>query len=62
MPHAGPLLEAPIPLSKLLHVGLNDRPNEAALVSMEGVWSWSDLEQATSRLAAHYLALGLKPG
>jgi hypothetical protein len=29
---------------------------------MEGVWSWSDLEQATSRLAAHYLALGLKPG
>jgi hypothetical protein len=26
MPHAGPLLEAPIQLSKLLHVGLNDRP------------------------------------
>ena len=62
MPHAGPLLEAPIQLSKLLHVGLNERPNEAAMVSMEGVWSWSDLEQATSRLAAHYLALGLKPG
>ena len=62
MPHAGPLLEAPIQLSKLLHIGLTDRPNEAALVSMEGVWSWSDLEQATSRVAAHYLALGLKPG
>ena len=37
MPHAGPLLEAPIQLSELLHVGLTDRPNEAALVSMEGV-------------------------
>jgi len=62
MPHAGPLLEAPIQLSELLHVGLTDRPNEAALVSMEGVWSWSDLDQATSRVAAHYLALGLRPG
>jgi acyl-CoA synthetase (AMP-forming)/AMP-acid ligase II len=62
MPHAGPLLEAPIELAKLLHVGLNERPNDAALVSMEGVWSWSELEQATDRLAANYLALGLKPG
>ena len=44
MPHAGTLLEAPIQLSKLLHVGLNERPNEAAMVSMEGVWSWSCAE------------------
>jgi long-chain acyl-CoA synthetase len=56
------LLEAPIQLSKLLHGGLNDRPNDAALVSMEGVWSWSDLDRAPRRLAAHYLALGLQPG
>jgi acyl-CoA synthetase (AMP-forming)/AMP-acid ligase II len=62
MPHSGPLLEAPIELSKLLHVGLNDRPNDAALVSMEGVWSWAELEQAASRLAANYLTLGLVPG
>jgi acyl-CoA synthetase (AMP-forming)/AMP-acid ligase II len=55
-------LEAPIELSKLLHVGLNDRPNDAALVSMEGVWSWAELEQAASRLAANYLTLGLVPG
>ena len=62
MPQAGPLLEAPIQLSKLLHGGLNDRPNDAALVSMEGVWSWSDLDQASGRIAAHYLGLGLEPG
>jgi acyl-CoA synthetase (AMP-forming)/AMP-acid ligase II len=62
MPQAGPLLEAPIQLSKLLQQGMNDRPHDAALVSMEGVWSWSKLEQATSRLAAQYLALGLQPG
>jgi long-chain acyl-CoA synthetase len=62
MPQAGPLLEAPIELPKLLHAGLNDRPNDAALVSMEGVWSWADLEQASARIAAQYLGLGLKPG
>ncbi len=62
MPQAGPLLEAPIQLSKLLQIGVNDRPHEAALVSMEGVWSWSNLDQATNRLAAQYLALGLQPG
>jgi long-chain acyl-CoA synthetase len=62
MPHSGPLLEAPIQLSKLLQKGVNDRPHEAALVSMEGVWSWSKLEEGTNRLAAQYLALGLQPG
>ena len=62
MPQAGPLLEAPIQLSKLLQIGVNDRPHEAALVSMEGVWSWSKLEETTNRLAAQYLALGLQPG
>ncbi len=62
MPQAGPLLEAPLQLCKLLQQGLNDRPHEAALVSMEGVWSWSKLEQVTDRLAVQYLALGLQPG
>ncbi|MGH6735021.1 MAG: class I adenylate-forming enzyme family protein [Methyloceanibacter sp.] len=62
MPHAGPLLEEPAPLSDLLNAGLKGRPNDAALVSMEGVWSWAELERATSRIAANYLALGLKPG
>lgn len=29
---------------------------------METQWTWVELERATSRIAAHYLALGLKPG
>jgi long-chain acyl-CoA synthetase len=62
MLHAGPLLEEPRPLSDLLKVGLEQRPNDPALVSMEGVWSWADLDHASDRLAASYLALGLKPG
>lgn len=62
MPHVGPVLEGPTPLSDLLKVGLENRPNDPALVSMEGVWSWSDLDEAANRLAANYLTLGLKPG
>jgi long-chain acyl-CoA synthetase len=62
MPLAGPSLEKPVQLSKLLEVGLKDRPGEPVLLSLEGAWSWSELERLTNRLAAHYLALGLKPG
>lgn len=62
MPHAGPLLEKSLRLSDLLKVGLGSRPNDPAITSMESVMSWSELDTASSRLAANYLALGLKPG
>lgn len=39
-----------------------NKPNEAALVSLERTWTWLELEQASIRLAGQYLALGLKPG
>jgi len=57
MPHSGPVLDKPVQLSTMLDVGLKDRPDD--LMSLEGTWSWFELEQATSRLAAHYLALKL---
>jgi long-chain acyl-CoA synthetase len=62
MPHAGPLLEKPLRLSDLLQVGLRGRAGDPALMSLEAVMSWADLEESSSRLAANYLALGLKPG
>lgn len=62
MPQAGPLLEEATQLSDLLKVGLDNSPKDPALVSMEAVWSWSDLDRAADRLAANYLALGLEPG
>ena len=62
MPHTGPLLEAPPKLEDLLKVGLRDRPNDAAVTSMESLVSWSELDSASSRLAANYLSLGLQPG
>jgi long-chain acyl-CoA synthetase len=62
MHHPGPLLEARLKLQDLLEIGLKERPNDPAVTSMESVVSWSDLDRASSRLAANYLALGLKPG
>jgi len=62
MPHLGPSLEQPVPLSDLLAIGLERSPNEAALLSLEGNASWSELDRMASRLAASYVALGLKPG
>ena len=42
--------------------GLKTRPARVALISLEDNWTWSELAARTDRLAAHYLALGLKPG
>ena len=62
MPRSGPPLKEPIRLSKLLDVGLKERPDETALLSLEDARSWSEVERVTDRLAANYLALGLRPG
>jgi long-chain acyl-CoA synthetase len=62
MPHSGASLETPAQLSKLLQAGLERSPDAPALISLEDSWTWAELEQATDRLAAHYLTLGLQPG
>ena len=62
MPHLGPALDRPIPLSALLQVGLERNPDEAALLSRKGEASWSELDAVANGLAANYLAVGLKPG
>jgi len=62
MPVAGVALEAGVSLVRVLELGLAARPDEAALVSLERVWTWRELDQAARRVAGHYLALGLAPG
>jgi long-chain acyl-CoA synthetase len=59
---SGPRLERPIELARLLNLGLKTKPNETALVSLERTWSWCELDQASTRLAGQYFALGLVPG
>jgi long-chain acyl-CoA synthetase len=62
MPISGPLLNESIDLRNLLHPGLKANPHDSALVSAETRWSWRDLDDASGRLAANLLALGLRPG
>jgi long-chain acyl-CoA synthetase len=62
MPISGLPLERPIDLPRLLQTGLRTKPNDPALISLESEWTWRELDEASRRLAAHYLQLGLKPG
>lgn len=55
-------MDRPIDLVGLLDVGLKSKPDETALVSLEQKWSWCELDQASTRVAGQYLALGLVPG
>jgi acyl-CoA synthetase (AMP-forming)/AMP-acid ligase II len=60
--HSGPSLDEPVQLSTLLAGGLKTRPDDLALISLDDSWSFAELARRADRLAAHYLALGLKPG
>jgi acyl-CoA synthetase (AMP-forming)/AMP-acid ligase II len=62
MPTIGPSLEAPVDLPRLLRPGLEARPDEVALVSLERRWTWRDADLASDRYAAGLLELGLRPG
>jgi long-chain acyl-CoA synthetase len=62
VPIVGPKLERPVKLANLLDVGLKSKPNDTALVSLERTWSWRELEEASTRLAKQYLAMGLAHG
>jgi len=62
MPIAGPPLRQPFVLTEILSKGLATKPDELALVTNESRWTWRELEAASTRLAANYLALGLKLG
>ncbi len=58
----GPPLERPVRLSELLHCGLQSNPDASALASPNEAWTCRDLDEASSRLAAKLLELGLRPG
>jgi acyl-coenzyme A synthetase/AMP-(fatty) acid ligase len=58
----GPQLKRPLNLATLLEAGLNNSPDARALFSLEKEWSWRELDQTSTRLARHYLQMGLTPG
>ncbi|HEX4304954.1 MAG TPA: class I adenylate-forming enzyme family protein [Solirubrobacterales bacterium] len=59
----GAKLNAPAaPLSDLLRLGLDAKPDDVALLSNQRSLTWRELEDASSRLAAGYRGLGLAAG
>lgn len=62
MPLSGPPLEEPIDVRNVLARGLATKPDEVALASAEAGHTWRELDQASDRLAANMLALGVRRG
>ena len=62
MPLAGSPLTDTFDLTKLLANGLASKPDDIVLHSAATRWTWRELERDTDRLAAHLIAIGLKPG
>ena len=59
---AGTPRTVPNPIDGILQYGLDNKPKDSALVSATRRLSWQELNQASDRLAAQYLALGLASG
>lgn len=53
---------SPAPISGLLSHGLAKAPDQTALITSEGNWSWQQLEHASGCYANRLMALGLKTG
>jgi acyl-CoA synthetase (AMP-forming)/AMP-acid ligase II len=62
MPLQGPPLERTVNLLDLLHVELNSKPDDLALVSTETSWTYHELDRDSNRLAANLLGLRLRKG
>lgn len=62
MPLTGPPLTKSIALAEILQPGLQSNPDAVALSAAALSWTWRELDEASSRLGANLLALGLQPG
>ena len=62
MPISGPPLGTSFDLRHILKHGLETKPDDLALVSAATRWSWRELDQSSSQLAANLFHLGVKAG
>jgi len=62
MPIYGDDLKETVAILDILKQGLDTKPDEPALVSLEESYTWREVEEASNNLAANYLAHGLAPG
>ena len=57
MPIYGPELDDPVSIPELLRYGLENKPDEDVLISLESRLTWRELDESSTRLARNYLAL-----
>jgi long-chain acyl-CoA synthetase len=62
MPLQGRVLDAPVDMTHLLDAGLAASPDSVAILAADEQMTWRELDDAGTRLAASYRALGLQPG
>lgn len=62
MPIYGDDLKETVAVLDILKRGLETRPDDPALVSLEESYTWREVEEASNNLAGNYLAHGLAPG
>ncbi|MEO1091438.1 MAG: class I adenylate-forming enzyme family protein [Pseudomonadota bacterium] len=62
MTNHGGLLSQPVTLSKALARGLDLYPDEVALVTADGRWTWRELDDLSEAYARNLLGLGLVVG
>ena len=62
MPIYGDELASTVPVLDILKHGLEEKPNEPALVSLEESYTWREVDEASDILARSYLSLSLSPG
>lgn len=62
MPITARPLPGPVNVFRILKTGLEARPDEPALLTVDRSWTWRELEQASARVAMNLLAIGLRPG
>jgi len=58
----GKPLDIHVDTTDMLQTGLEQRPDDLAMVSTASRWSWRELDNATHNLAANLLQMGLEPG
>lgn len=62
MPLYGNKIDSRVDISKLLRTGIENNPDNVALVSAIARWTWAELDTASTNLASNLFSLGLKPG
>jgi len=58
----GQLMSEPVDVRDVLRIGVEQCPDDVAIVAIGEAMTWRELEAASTSLAANYRGLGLEPG